>query len=121
MYASSWTGKACNEFTFIYELFILGDFQFAIASDDNSELWLSSDESPLNARLLVYVGQVCMEHEIVAVVCNVLLVDLLVNSLEFDFPEKLKRFQEINFLLLEIWATLTWKTKTHSFSQQVVV
>lgn len=35
-----------------------GDFQFAVASDDNSELWLSSDESPLNARLLVYVGQV---------------------------------------------------------------
>ncbi len=41
------------------QLFISGDFQFAIASDDNSELWLSSDESPLNARLLVYVGQVC--------------------------------------------------------------
>ncbi|TRY95079.1 hypothetical protein DNTS_011642, partial [Danionella cerebrum] len=30
---------------------------FAIASDDNSELWLSSDESPFNTRLLVYVGQ----------------------------------------------------------------
>uniref|UniRef100_A0A672LBT4 Hexosyltransferase n=1 Tax=Sinocyclocheilus grahami TaxID=75366 RepID=A0A672LBT4_SINGR len=39
------------------KLYILGDFQFAIASDDNSELWLSSDESPLNAHLLVYVGQ----------------------------------------------------------------
>lgn len=35
-----------------------GDFQFSVSSDDNSEFWLSSDESPLNARLLVYVGQV---------------------------------------------------------------
>ncbi|GAA6084143.1 N-acetyl-beta-glucosaminyl-glycoprotein 4-beta-N-acetylgalactosaminyltransferase 1 isoform X2 [Tachysurus ichikawai] len=32
---------------------------FAVASDDNAEFWLSSDESPLNARLLVYVGQPC--------------------------------------------------------------
>ncbi|XP_076861826.1 LOW QUALITY PROTEIN: N-acetyl-beta-glucosaminyl-glycoprotein 4-beta-N-acetylgalactosaminyltransferase 1 [Brachyhypopomus gauderio] len=38
-----------------------GDFQFAVASDDNSEFWLSSDESPLNARLLVYVGQLGSE------------------------------------------------------------
>lgn len=35
-----------------------GDFQFAVSSDDNSEFWLSSDESPLNARLLAYVGKV---------------------------------------------------------------
>lgn len=35
-----------------------GDFQFSVSSDDNSEFWLSPDESPLNARLLVYVGQV---------------------------------------------------------------
>lgn len=38
-----------------------GDFQFSVSSDDNSEFWLSSDESPLNARLLVYVGQVSTE------------------------------------------------------------
>uniref|UniRef100_A0A4W4HCP5 Beta-1,4-N-acetylgalactosaminyltransferase n=1 Tax=Electrophorus electricus TaxID=8005 RepID=A0A4W4HCP5_ELEEL len=38
-----------------------GDFQFAVASDDNSEFWLSSDDSPLNARLLVYVGQLGSE------------------------------------------------------------
>ncbi len=35
-----------------------GDFQFAVSSDDNSEFWLSSDDSPLNARLLAYVGKV---------------------------------------------------------------
>lgn len=35
-----------------------GDFQFAVSSDDNSELWLSSDDSPLNARLMAYVGKV---------------------------------------------------------------
>lgn len=38
-----------------------GDFQFSVSSDDNSEFWLSFDESPLNARLLVYVGQVRTE------------------------------------------------------------
>lgn len=39
-------------------VFSPGDFQFAISSDDNSELWLSLDENPINAKLLVYVGQV---------------------------------------------------------------
>ncbi|XP_051976063.1 N-acetyl-beta-glucosaminyl-glycoprotein 4-beta-N-acetylgalactosaminyltransferase 1-like [Xyrauchen texanus] len=38
-----------------------GDFQFAVSSDDNSEFWLSSDESPLNARLLAYVGKLGSE------------------------------------------------------------
>lgn len=39
-----------------------GDFQFSVSSDDNSEFWLSPDENPLNARLLVYVGQVSAEQ-----------------------------------------------------------
>uniref|UniRef100_A0A8C1B7U6 Beta-1,4-N-acetylgalactosaminyltransferase n=1 Tax=Cyprinus carpio carpio TaxID=630221 RepID=A0A8C1B7U6_CYPCA len=38
-----------------------GDFQFAVSSDDNSELWLSSDDSPLNARLMAYVGKLGSE------------------------------------------------------------
>ncbi|XP_051978544.1 N-acetyl-beta-glucosaminyl-glycoprotein 4-beta-N-acetylgalactosaminyltransferase 1-like [Xyrauchen texanus] len=38
-----------------------GDFQFAVSSDDNSEFWLSSDESPLNTRLLAYVGKLGSE------------------------------------------------------------
>lgn len=37
-----------------------GDFQFAVSSDDNSEFWLSSDESPLNSRLMAYVGKVSL-------------------------------------------------------------
>lgn len=36
-----------------------GDFQFSVASDDNSEFWLSSDESPSNSRLTAFVGKVC--------------------------------------------------------------
>lgn len=36
-----------------------GDFQFSVASDDNSEFWLSSDESPSNLRLAAFVGKVC--------------------------------------------------------------
>uniref|UniRef100_A0A667WSX0 Hexosyltransferase n=1 Tax=Myripristis murdjan TaxID=586833 RepID=A0A667WSX0_9TELE len=35
--------------------------QFSVSSDDNSEFWLSPDESPLNARLLVYVGRLGTE------------------------------------------------------------
>uniref|UniRef100_A0A8C1IG52 Beta-1,4-N-acetylgalactosaminyltransferase n=1 Tax=Cyprinus carpio TaxID=7962 RepID=A0A8C1IG52_CYPCA len=38
-----------------------GDFQFAVSSDDNSELWLSLDDSPLNARLMAYVGKLGSE------------------------------------------------------------
>ncbi|XP_053742560.1 beta-1,4-N-acetylgalactosaminyltransferase 3 [Synchiropus splendidus] len=33
-----------------------GEFVFAVSSDDNSEFWLSSDDSPLNLRLLAWVG-----------------------------------------------------------------
>ncbi|XP_058638636.1 N-acetyl-beta-glucosaminyl-glycoprotein 4-beta-N-acetylgalactosaminyltransferase 1 isoform X3 [Onychostoma macrolepis] len=54
--APKWKNYGLRVFGFIHP-YKDGDFQFAIASDDNSELWLSSDESPLNARLLVYVGQ----------------------------------------------------------------
>ncbi|XP_056595922.1 N-acetyl-beta-glucosaminyl-glycoprotein 4-beta-N-acetylgalactosaminyltransferase 1 isoform X2 [Triplophysa dalaica] len=38
-----------------------GDFQFAVSSDDNSEFWLSSDENPLNSRLMAYVGKLGTE------------------------------------------------------------
>lgn len=33
-----------------------GKYSFAISSDDNSELWLSPDDSPLNVRLVAWVG-----------------------------------------------------------------
>lgn len=35
-----------------------GDFLFAVASDDNSEFWLSEDENPDNLKLRAYVGKV---------------------------------------------------------------
>uniref|UniRef100_A0AAR2JHK3 Beta-1,4-N-acetylgalactosaminyltransferase n=1 Tax=Pygocentrus nattereri TaxID=42514 RepID=A0AAR2JHK3_PYGNA len=59
--APKWKNYGLRIFGFIHP-YKDGDFQFAIASDDNSELWLSSDENPLNARLLVYVGRVGTEH-----------------------------------------------------------
>lgn len=31
---------------------------FALSSDDNSEFWLSTDDSPLNVQMLAYVGEV---------------------------------------------------------------
>lgn len=36
----------------------LGDVQFSVASDDNSEFWLSLDESPAAAQLVAFVGKV---------------------------------------------------------------
>ncbi|KAK3509754.1 hypothetical protein QTP70_008385 [Hemibagrus guttatus] len=51
-----WKNYGLRIFGFIHP-YKDGDFQFAISSDDNSELWLSSDENPLNAKLLVYVGK----------------------------------------------------------------
>lgn len=35
-----------------------GEFVFALSSDDNSEFWLSTDESPLKVQMLAYVGEV---------------------------------------------------------------
>ncbi|KAK2819772.1 hypothetical protein Q7C36_021418 [Tachysurus vachellii] len=51
-----WKNYGLRIFGFIHP-YKDGDFQFSISSDDNSELWLSSDENPLNAKLLVYVGK----------------------------------------------------------------
>lgn len=40
--------------------FVSGDFVFAVSSDDNSEFWLSTDDSPLNLKLIAWVGMVCI-------------------------------------------------------------
>uniref|UniRef100_A0A8C9V2E2 Beta-1,4-N-acetylgalactosaminyltransferase n=1 Tax=Scleropages formosus TaxID=113540 RepID=A0A8C9V2E2_SCLFO len=58
--APRWKNYGLRIFGFIHP-YRDGDFQFAVSSDDNSEFWLSSDESPLNARLLAYVGRLGSE------------------------------------------------------------
>lgn len=45
-------------FCFLFSRCSPGQFVFALSSDDNSELWLSTDDSPLNLQLLVWVGKV---------------------------------------------------------------
>ncbi|CAL1595506.1 unnamed protein product [Knipowitschia caucasica] len=58
--APKWKNYGLRIFGFLHP-YRDGDFQFSVSSDDNSEFWLSSDESPLNARLLVFVGQLGTE------------------------------------------------------------
>ncbi|KAK7891737.1 hypothetical protein WMY93_023700 [Mugilogobius chulae] len=58
--APKWKNYGLRIFGFLHP-YRDGDFQFSVSSDDNSEFWLSSDENPLNARLLVYVGQLGTE------------------------------------------------------------
>uniref|UniRef100_A0A667X3X9 Beta-1,4-N-acetylgalactosaminyltransferase n=1 Tax=Myripristis murdjan TaxID=586833 RepID=A0A667X3X9_9TELE len=58
--APKWKNYGLRIFGFLHP-YRDGDFQFSVSSDDNSEFWLSPDESPLNARLLVYVGRLGTE------------------------------------------------------------
>ena len=40
-----------------------GDYQFWIAADDVGELWLSTDDSPANLRLIAYTPDWTHQHE----------------------------------------------------------
>ena len=42
----------------------VGNYSFAISSDDSSELWLSSDENPSNVKLIAWVGDRTLLHGI---------------------------------------------------------
>lgn len=50
---------------------VSGQYVFALSSDDNSELWLSTDDSPLNVQLLARVGPVCISFNLLNLRCHI--------------------------------------------------
>ncbi|KTF78565.1 hypothetical protein cypCar_00010232 [Cyprinus carpio] len=60
---------------------VTDEYIFAVSSDDNSEFWLSLNESPENLQCIVYVGQVM----------SGLNVDVLVKDMKYFFEILLKQ------------------------------
>ncbi|KAA0721161.1 Beta-1,4-N-acetylgalactosaminyltransferase 3 [Triplophysa tibetana] len=112
-----WTNYGLRTFGYIHPS-VTGEYIFAVGSDDNSEFWLSLNESPQNLERLAYVGEVGDEWsapgEYWKFASQISKPVLLVKDMKYFFEALLKQSEGMDHL------QIAWRLNQDSSSFEVI-